>query len=360
MRWRLLTSSRRGGTSSAMTQREGLAAAPPRVAYSTLPFPLPGTTLAPDSSLAVVIDQLDVLQRLASETRSEIDVLRRESAEVLRRMTSSFPTVDAPSAPADEGRAVGEPGVRFYLFASFEIRAGGQSVTRWTSRKSRLLLAYLAMDAKRLVPKEALIELFWPESPLERGSNNLSIAIYHIRAWLKELRPTGDHGICVRQGLYGLDPDAPFWVDVGEFRARLSRGRSSLQRGDREAARRDLAAAIELYRGDLLESDPYEEWTVEPRRTLGEAYRWAVARLAADAAEGSDWPAVEDYAKKIEQRDACDEEAHRWLIRAYWQTGRRSQALLQYRTCSERLRKELGVSPSAETEELMLALNGQQ
>jgi DNA-binding SARP family transcriptional activator len=343
-----------------MEQREGFAPAAPRMSYSTLPFSLASVAPGPEPPLALVIGRLDLLQQLARDTRNEIDLLRRESAEVLRRVTTSFAAVDAPAAPAAEERAVVEPGLRFHLLGSFEIRAGGRAVTHGASRKPRLLLAFLAMDAKRLVPREVLIEQFWPESPVERGGNNLSIAIHHIRAWLRGLEPTGNDGICVRQGLYGLDPDAPFWVDVEEFRSNLSRGRSSLRQGDRDAARQHLAAAIDLYRGDFLESDPYEEWTVEPRRTFAEAYRWALAWLAAAAADGSDWLAVVDYAKRIEQRDPCDEEAHRWLIRAYWQTGRRSQALLQYRTCAERLREELGVSPSDETEELMLAVNGQQ
>lgn len=341
-----------------MEQRDQFTLATPRLAYSSLPFSLSNVAPTPDPPLALVIDRLELLRTMAWDTRKDIDLLRRDSAEVLRLVTTSIAAAGAPARATREAPAEREMGLRVYLFGGFEIQAEGQSVTRWTSRKSRLLLAYLATNARQLVPKEVLIELFWPDCPLERGSNNLSIAIHHIRARLSELVPKGNHGVCVRQGLYGLDPDASCWVDVEEFRSKVSQGRASVQQGDRDATRRLLADATDLYRGDFLESDPYEEWTVDRRRALAEAYRWALAWLAADAAGESDWSGVLAYAEKILEKDPCDEEAHRWLIRAYLQVGRKSQALLQYRICSERLQDELGVSPSIETQNLLLGVNG--
>ncbi|MBU0703034.1 MAG: bacterial transcriptional activator domain-containing protein, partial [Chloroflexi bacterium] len=46
------------------------------------------------------------------------------------------------------------------------------------------------------------------------------------------------------------------------------------------------------------------------------------------------------------------EDVHRYVIRCYFEAGRRSEALAQYRRCEESLKEELGVAPAAETVEL--------
>ena len=50
--------------------------------------------------------------------------------------------------------------------------------------------------------------------------------------------------------------------------------------------------------------------------------------------------------------DALSEIGQRALIRAYAHAGRRPEALRQYRTCAEILKRELGVAPDAETQAL--------
>lgn len=210
------------------------------------------------------------------------------------------------------------------------------------------------------MPKDVIIELFWPDFSSRRASNNLSIAIHQIRASLRELVPAGSRGVCVQQGLYGLDRGLAWWVDVHEFQRHVSQARKALQRQNTDLARQELAAAVDLYRGDFLESDPYEEWATEPRRFYGADYSRSLAWLAADAAERSDWSRVLDYAGRIVRRDPCDEQGHRWLMTTHWQLGNRVQALLQYRTCSERLMEEMGVQPSEETQKLLLMVKDGQ
>lgn len=50
--------------------------------------------------------------------------------------------------------------------------------------------------------------------------------------------------------------------------------------------------------------------------------------------------------------DSLSEIGQRALIRAYAHAGRRPEALRQYRTCAEILKRELGVAPDAETQAL--------
>ena len=149
------------------------------------------------------------------------------------------------------------------------MRVGGRAIEGWRSRKPRQLLAYLAFDPDRPVARETLIETFWPESEPARGANNLSIAVHHIRTRLGELLPDGrgeSRGLSVQQGLYRLAPELPWDVDVHAFRAHVNAGNAALAAGRIEETRERLTAAIEVYRGELLESDLAEEWALEPRR----------------------------------------------------------------------------------------------
>jgi len=340
-----------------------------QVAYSpwpSLPFTLACAEISADPIPLALVTRLDALQRLAIETRNQIELLRRESARVAhvltlprppsgRRQSRTQSPITAPSRPtlADERACL-----RMFLLGTFQLQADGKAVTRWPSRKSRMLLAYLAAERNRLVPKDVLVELFWPDFSVARGSNNLSIAIHQIKTTLKKLMPGVGHVVRVDQGLYGLDQTVVGWVDLHEFRQHLSDARLALQRRDRGAARQRFLAAVDLYRGDFLDSDLYDEWTVEPRRSSTAAFARALAWLAGDAAASNDWERVLDYAGEIVRRDPCDEEGHRWLMTAYWQLGKRAHALQQYQLCSERLLEDLGASPSEETRRLFSEFRG--
>jgi DNA-binding SARP family transcriptional activator len=331
---------------------------------STLPFvllesaPAPAVTFEPDS-LSLLLDRLDVLRDLALETRRDLDLLRRESAQILIDLGAVALRADNPSEPEQPASSTHPVSnkLAIRLLGSFEVRFGGRVLSAWPSKKARLLLAYLALEPGRLAPKDVLVELFWPGVSPARGANNLSIAVHQLRSALKEALRDGSHGITVQQGLYGLDPETA-WVDVQEFRSLMAKARPSLEKGDGDRVREYLTAALALYRGDFLESDPYEEWAEEPRRSLSMLLGRALAWLAEDAAANRDWQKVLDCATRMLQRDGCDEAGYRWSMLAYWRTGNRVKALQQYELCVRQLEAELGARPADETSQLYQRVRG--
>ena len=127
----------------------------------------------------------------------------------------------ASAAPAEQSaRGDEQPVLTFRLLGGFTVHAGDQLIDRWTSKKARQLLAFLAMTPDRAASRETLVEMFWPGSSPARGSNNLSIAVHHIRSRLGELVPGPDRGVSVRQATYLLDPDLRCRADVREFDSR--------------------------------------------------------------------------------------------------------------------------------------------
>ncbi len=329
----------------------------------TLPFMLlgerPGGTIdAP--AVAVRVDALyDLVQTTRLELRAELTELRRINLQLLDAVTTAADVSSASAGPAEQAaRDDNQPVLTFRLFGAFTVHAGDRLIDRWTSKKARQLLAFLATAPDRAASRETLVELFWPGSSPARGSNNLSIAVHHIRSRLGELVPGPDRGVSVRQATYLLDANLRCWVDVREFDSRIAEARASLRSNDMDGARRLLEQAVELYAGDFMESDLLEEWTAEPRRVFADTYEWAISWLAADAAAGAAWDKVLHLGQAMLRRDPVNEEGHRWIIRSHGEMGNRTQALRQYRMCEELLRDELGVTPAPETRELLRRVAG--
>src|SRR2546421_40069 len=74
-------------------------------------------------------------------------------------------------------------GLRLYQTASPE-----SEVSRFHTRKTAELLAYLAYYRQRTHPREVLIELLWPEYDLDAGRHSLSQALSSLR---QHLEPCG-------------------------------------------------------------------------------------------------------------------------------------------------------------------------
>ena len=118
----------------------------------------------------------------------------------------------------------------------------------------------------------------------------------------------------------------------------------------------DLAEAVALFRGDLLEgfslrdSPEFDAWQVAEadalQRELGAALR--AARAAGSRRAASSRTAIR-YARRWLALDPLHEPAHRELIRLYALDGDRAAALAQYRDCVRTLSQELGVAPVEET-----------
>ncbi|HEY7467365.1 MAG TPA: bacterial transcriptional activator domain-containing protein [Dehalococcoidia bacterium] len=322
-------------------------------AYTALPFVLETPSLSEISLLGTIIDRLERLQDLAQRSEIELTSLRNQNSELLDTVNRGFAMRLVDSAPPAKAQPdvveVSPVRLKLRLLGPFEAQVGDAAIASWPGRKARLLLAYLALERGRMVPKDVLIELFWPGARSDRGANNLSIAIYQIRSSLAAASADAAHAITVRQGLYGLDPSR-VEVDLWQLQTGLDQARHALVEGkDRRKIQALLRTAVELCRGELLASDPYEDWVAEPRRTLNAAWHQALVWLATDSSLQGDWLGVLDFAGQILQRDSCDEAAHRMLISAHLRLGNRSQAAQQYQVCVETLRDELGVRPSPET-----------
>jgi two-component SAPR family response regulator len=132
---------------------------------------------------------------------------------------------------------------------------GDRTVTRFRSRQTGGLLAYLAYHGHRSHPREQLIEILWPQIRPDTGRNRLSLALSSLR---RQLEPPGiARGAVIVAGRDSvqLNP-AAFTTDVMEFEAACAAGlpvtsQASPLASQTERLRR-LEEAVQLCRGELL------------------------------------------------------------------------------------------------------------
>jgi len=255
---------------------------------------------------------------------------------------SSESRLDAQSA------ARGATPVRIEMLGRFAVLRGEIEVPSraFGGRLAARLLRMLALRRGMLLSKDAIIEALWPVRAPADAPGNVEVLVARIR------RALGDRSL-IRTGTggYSLVGDVRCLVDVEEF---LTAAVAAHAAAGREPARALVAfrTALDLWRGEPLVEDAYEEWAQEHRRHLWRIHLESLEGAASAAL------AVGDPAWALQcAQAACEQEPLReasalLTVRALVAGDDRAGALLRFDAFGRRLADELGVEPSAEAQAL--------
>lgn len=205
-------------------------------------------------------------------------------------------------------------------------------------RRALCLLAYLG-EAARPVRREEAATLLWPDADPETGRTRLRRLIYKINAQAGGTVIEGDR-LALR-----FPADMEVRVDSLRFAASV--------------AAHDQAGALALWRGpfldgiELTDSDAFTEWVFYRREALNGRNIHALERGYDLARRGGDAAAALSLARRLVDVDPLDEAAHRGVIAASLDLGDRRAAQAQFDLLARVLETELGVTPSAETQDLL-------
>ncbi|MDY7106183.1 MAG: BTAD domain-containing putative transcriptional regulator [Actinomycetota bacterium] len=258
------------------------------------------------------------------------------------------PAPTAPPPPIDVCAEGANATLAACMLGPFQLRQRGQVVNGWNGHKTQPLLKYLLAHRDRPVPRDALVELLWPDADPDTGRRNLHQAVYSLRRILRTADPDTQH-ITFRNDCYVIDDEIDVWCDVDLFERFATSGRGHNTSGDAPAAIESLTRAAAYYRGDYLADSPYDEWTVLERERLRMLFHEAMDTLGDLLVSADRWDEAIAASQQLLNHDPLAETAHRRLITAYAAKGQRSLAIHQYRLCEQALERELGLKPSAET-----------
>ena len=192
--------------------------------------------------------------------------------------------------------------------------------------------------------EDELLEAFWPKSHPNAARNSLRVTASRARRVL-DLPGTTDSAIQVSDRIY--------WLDLGERgsvdHVRFEAAADSALAGEGDDRATMVRRAIELWTGNPLPQDRYEDWAISWRERLIDRYaQLLVAQIEECGRAGSTSEAVR-AARALVELDPTDELSQRQLMAAYARAGRRGHALRQYLECRRTLLEDLGLEPSAET-----------
>ncbi|CAN7556537.1 BTAD domain-containing putative transcriptional regulator [Phenylobacterium sp. LjRoot225] len=236
-----------------------------------------------------------------------------------------------------------------HLFGEVRVRTNSGALIRFPTRKSKSLLACLAIRREGRALRSSLAGELWPDAPEERAQRALNTEFWRLRT---ALRDGGADPNLVLQTDYesiGLNAGAPIWVDAAAFeRATVDLSRLEASLPADPALAGPLVEAVDLYSGDLMEGI-YDDWCLVHR----EAYR---ARLIATLEllvrvrmDEQCWEQAIGFGRRLLEIDPLLEHVHRALMRCHHQRGHRAAALKQYEACAAVLRRDLSVEPMEST-----------
>jgi TolB-like protein len=220
------------------------------------------------------------------------------------------------------------------LLGGFELRSADDRGLALSTRKDRLLLAYLALNAVRPLARDRLAGLLWGDRGESQARDSLRQSLAAIRQAFRQvdLDPIQSERESVSFNATGIE------IDAVQFE------RLALQPGSQPQA-------ASLFRGALLEgidgmTPDFEAWLGPERERLASIAVHLVEQIAETRAPSE--PAT-CLARQLLARDPLCEPVYRALMRLHVAGGDRAAALKLYATCRDTLKKELDAAPDLQT-----------
>lgn len=234
------------------------------------------------------------------------------------------------------------------LFGSLRLATVGEAFVAPLGR-SASLLAYLALARGRMFNRCDLLAALWCEGEASLSAGSFNTALWRLRKLL-DTAPLHHAGSIVsdRRGAIGLSAGADIWLDVEEFERLVSDPLAKPLEALRQSDIDDLRNGVALYKSDIL-GDFEDEWALREREKHRRHYLNAQWRLLQVWSLRMCYGEAIEHAQAILDCDALREDVHRELMRLYVANGQRAQALRQFETCRDLLKRELAIQPMRET-----------
>ncbi len=310
-----------------------------------------------------------LLQRLSVHVFSNeaiTEALERFRSRELPRRGSDLPTLDllfstspaipappppkpiaAPIAPVPAITSTRTPSFTITTFGSFVVRRNGEEISpeQWKRKKARDVFKYLLLRYRRSVTPEEIITALWGEdADVDACIPTLQNSVSFIRTALEpHLKPRQPSSYLVfRDGAYLLDFKDAAEIDLFTFLTTLDERRNATSTEQQISM---LTAATQLYTGDLLPDDRYDDWTAPMRDECKERCIEALLELSQlhfDAGNTTDGTAA---VRRVLQLDDTYEEAYEVLISELLRTGRSSDAERVFESAKKAYQREYNSLP---------------
>ena len=251
--------------------------------------------------------------------------------------------------------------IRMNTFGRLEFELRGEPIpeSKWTRKKSRIILAYLFAEPNRVLTKDKIVDEFLQDTPPEKVDALYHNTLSNMRAALKV-----EYDFKIRSGkksgkskasedwspnllLYEgktlrWNNDFYYWSDCAEFEKLYNSAMSSS--AEPKLKLKQCLQAVELYKGDFLPGY-YESWCEEMRQNYSNMFIKLCVELIKIFKEKKLYSEIIKYAEKILKTDKLNDEAYVEMIEAYFQLGEINMAKDKFSLMLKIYDEELGEKP---------------
>ena len=218
------------------------------------------------------------------------------------------------------------------------------SDTKGHSKKLWTLIEYLIFSGKDFVLSSELTELLWPEgASVADPLASLRLLVHRARGELSKLGTfKGSELILCRNEAYSWNRRITTVVDAERFASLCL----SAAEGDKEARISTILKAAEIYKGHFIPKASQYHWAMALDAYYHSQYISICSQGVSLLKEDGRYADIIELCTAAVSIDPYCESLHIALIEALVASGSRTAALDHYKSISERLLNEFGISPS--------------
>ena len=221
----------------------------------------------------------------------------------------------------------------------------------WTTRRARDIFCYLATSKDRRVPKDVLIEAFWPDEDIDTVEKNFHPTISHIRKALNSNQALKQNFIVFRDGAYQLNPELSYSIDAADFEVLIAKAETAKREKDAKKLRASLESAHAMSRGAFM-TGVYDDWAEERRVFYSAQFARISAALGKLSFSEKRWSDAAKFANEVLREDQFREDMHRIVMKVHGVQSKPASVKKHFEDLQLLLKSELGIQPAAETRRL--------
>ena len=246
------------------------------------------------------------------------------------------------------------PELKISLLGQFKVAVGDNQIplSRWKSAKALMILKYLAANrAQGFIPREALIEMLWPDEDLQKTGPRFNMAVSALRKTLEpNLSPKAASAYIERKkDRYQLFRDTRITIDTEQFSQMIGVAQKEIK--NLPNALEQYLLAHSFYKGAFLEEDRYEEWCFQKREQFAMDYLKVLKAIVNIYERQNDLPQAISFTQKILAAEPFDENAFKNLMQFYAKSGKLSHIKKTYNRY-EKMAQEMDFPVSADLKNL--------
>lgn len=239
------------------------------------------------------------------------------------------------------------------LLGNIGIYYDGEDITTKLSSKSIAIIMYLVNSAPKKITREKISDLLWNEK-YENSGYNLRYNLWSIKKHI----PADENGneliISNKEYCY-INSDYRYVSDIESFKKLDLKNVDILEF-------KELQSIRQSYKGEFLEhfhikdSEEFYEWILLNRVKFQKQYVHCLNRIYNIIENSGKYDEITELLEEILENNPYDEEIHYNLMKVYIKSGKRHQAIAQYKKCDNILRTELNIGAKNKLKELYIQL----